>query len=143
MYCKTKHLFGFEGEERDAALFVGSLPHLSFSSFFLIVILFLGSLPWSFISVISRAGGEVANLQNGSCKKKELKANRTSVSFFCFPTFICPSISLCSASVYHYGLIAQTVHDDSLCLMSKVMYPCHIHYLQDIKPSLFTCISNS
>lgn len=62
MYCKTKHLFGFEGEERDAALFVGSLP----PGF---CFLFLGSLPWSFISVISRAGGEVANLPNGSGKR--------------------------------------------------------------------------
>lgn len=47
------------------------------------IILFLGSLPWSFISVISWAGGEVATLQNGSCKKN----SRQTGLQFCFFVF--------------------------------------------------------
>lgn len=77
MYCKTKHLFGFGGGGGDAALFVGSLP-LTFCFCYC----FFGSLPWSFISVISRAGGEVA----------PTNSRQTGLHFCFLSTFNCSSI---------------------------------------------------
>lgn len=72
MYCKTKHLFGFEGEERDAALFVGSLP-LSFFVLFRFSVVFPGP------SSLSYQGLEVRSPICPTVLANELTANRTSV----------------------------------------------------------------
>lgn len=65
---------------------VGSLPLSFFFIFYYFS--FLGSLPWSFISVISRAGGEVANRPDGSRKRTRGKPGLQ----FSFPSFTRSSI---------------------------------------------------
>lgn len=112
MYCKTKYLFGFQGEgEERRCCFVCWKPPPKCYCFVV-----FGSLPWSFISVISRAGGEVVNLPPMNSKQAGLQ--------FCFfSAFICSSILSQLGVVQQFiimALIAQTVHDNSLCLMSKV-----------------------
>lgn len=94
LYCKTKHLFGFRGGGGgDAALFVGSLP----LKVCCLLLLFFGSLPWSFISVISRAGGEVANLPQRTQGKPDfsfVSYRHLIVHLFCLSSPSYSSLSL-------------------------------------------------
>lgn len=130
MYCKTKHLFGFEGEEEVEMLLCSSDPPPDVY-FVVFSVVFPGP------SSLSYQGLEV---KSPICPN-ELKANRTSVVFlidiylFIYFVFAPPR-----SAVYRYGFDCTNRSRQQSLFDVKGIY--HIHYLQDIKPSLFTCISN-